>query len=73
MMLLRLITDFNEVLLRECYDIIEGKSYYDVYMLPSTEEEILGNYIGEFMTGYSLEDSNEMFKEELDDWLENNF
>ena len=73
MKLLRVKTDFNEVLLRECYDMIENTMYYDVYMLPSTEEETLGNYIGEFMSGYSLEDSNEMFKDELDDWLENNF
>ena len=59
----------NDVVLRKCYDVNDNTSFYDVYNTPSKEEELVGNYIGEFISDYSLDENEELFINDLEDWL----
>ena len=61
----------NDVILRQCYDIDNNITFYDVYDTPYRfEEELMGNYLGEFVTDYNLEDDEDSFKNDLDKWLQ---
>jgi hypothetical protein len=59
----------NDVVLRKCYDIDTNTSFYDVYNKPIYEEELVGDYIGEFTTDYDLDENEDLFIAELEDWL----
>lgn len=69
---LKIDTGLNEVLLRKCYDVEDCVTFYDVYEMPDSEEELTGMYLGEFTSKYEFEDEREFFFQELDEWLKNN-
>ena len=70
-MYVRIETNYGDVLIKQCYDIIECISFYDVYNIPDTEEELVGEYLGEFYTEYDLDEDKNSFKTDLDNWLNN--
>ncbi len=67
----RIETNYGDVLIKQCYDIIECITFYDVYNIPDTEEELVGEYLGEFLTIYNLDEDTNLFKTDLDNWLKN--
>lgn len=70
-MYVRIETNYGNVLIKQCYDIIDCISFYDVYNIPDTEEELVGEYLGEFYTKYDLDEDKNSFKTDLDNWLKN--
>lgn len=70
-MYIRIETNYGDVLIKQCYDIIDCIPFYEVYNIPDTEEELVGEYLGEFLTIYNLDESINLFKIELDNWLKN--
>lgn len=70
-MYLRIETICGEVLLKKCYDVIDCIVFYDVYDIPYSEEEVVGNYLGEFVSKYNFEEQTEQFKNDLDNWVKN--
>lgn len=51
------------------YDVDTSTSFYDVYESPYCEEEILGDYVGEFSLNYDYEDNPAEFEKEFNTWL----
>ena len=68
---IRINTGLNEVLLKKCYDVEDGVTFYDVYDMPYAEEQLRGMYLGKFTSKYELEDDNEkkLFLDDLDEWF----
>lgn len=70
-MYLRIETICGEVILEKCYDVVDCIIFYDVYDIPYSEEEVVGNYLGEFVSEYDFEEQTEQFKNDLDNWVKN--
>ena len=66
---LRINTGINEVLLKKCYDVEDCVTFYDVYDMPYSEEQLTGMFLGEFTSKYELEDERELFLQDLDEWF----
>ena len=68
---IRINTGINEVLLKKCYDVEDSVTFYDVYDMPYAEEQLIGMYLGEFISKYELEDNDEreLFLQDLDEWF----
>lgn len=59
----------SDVVLRKCYDLNNNISFYDVYKTPCKEEDLVGDYIGEFTTNYEFDENEELFINDLEKWL----
>ena len=53
--------------LKECYDCETNETFYDVY-----EEEIYGDYLGEFHTEFSFDYDTENIENDFEVWCVEN-
>ena len=69
-MLYSIENSYGKFNLKKCYDCDTNETFYDVYII-NNEDEIYGDYVGEFQTEYSFDDT-ENSENDFEKWCEEN-